>query len=97
MTKRRTKPTRVTADITHMEIMPDASGAPAVVRYNGYTFAFDFLGELRCRLLGPLSGARADNKIAREICERTYLGALHTQTDDAWFVRNREWYLEAAV
>lgn len=96
MSKRTTKTARVTGDITLLEIFPDSSGAPCLVSYKGYRYAFDFLGELKCRLVSAYDGNRVANKIAREVCERTYLAALHAATTDEWFVANRELYLPEA-
>ena len=38
-------------EISGTETFPDASGAPAVVTVEGYSFSFELLGEIRQRLI----------------------------------------------
>lgn len=71
-----------------IEIYTDASGAPAVLRYNGYAFAFDCLGEITCNNIAPCYGSRRACKVAHQICEREYRALLDANTTAEWRAAN---------
>jgi hypothetical protein len=73
-------------------VYEDASGAPAILRYDGFTFAFDCVGKVSGRQIAPLSGAYSSAKRAYSACERTYFELLADQTDEQWHERNRALY-----
>lgn len=81
--------TRPDVVVKLFEVMPDGSGAPAVLEYRGFAFAFDTLGIMTLRLLRvPESGTRIGSKIARDVCKHTYVTLLETRVDDAWRTLN---------
>lgn len=84
--------TRSPATVESFQVFSDGSGAPAVVSYNGYAFAFDFLGEIKCNLVRPVSGTRIQARIAKETCERAYRQRLEEVADSAWLALNAEMY-----
>ena len=75
-----------------IEIYADASGAPAVLRYNGYAFAFDCLGEIKCNNIAPRYGSRHACKVAQKICEREYRALLAANTTEEWRTANAVLY-----
>lgn len=85
----KTNPGRADGTI---EIYADASGAPAVLRYNGYAFAFDCLGEIKCNHIAPRYGSRLACKVAQQICEREYRALLDANTSPEWRAANAAMY-----
>jgi hypothetical protein len=73
-------------------IFDDASGAPAVLSYDGYTFACDMLGEFKMNCVAPRSGSRLASKIAALICRASYHSLLATAVTEEWLERNRSLY-----
>jgi hypothetical protein len=75
-----------------VQVFSDASGAPAVVSYGRYTFAFDTLGAVKCNLVKPVSGSRIEHKIALNVCTKAYMAARDSVVDAAWLARNAAMY-----
>jgi hypothetical protein len=89
----RKTPTIVAAQAdSPIRVFDDASGTPVVLRYNGYAFAFDMLGEIKCNNIAPRYGSRVACKIARDICERTYRAMLEQATTAEWMTANQVMY-----
>lgn len=85
------------ATIETFNVMTDASGAPAVISYGGYAFAFDVLGEIKCNLIRPMYGSRLESKIALDICTAAYRACLKLKTiREGWLDANRAMYAPAA-
>jgi hypothetical protein len=63
------------------------------MRYNGYTFAFDCLGEVKCNNIAPRYGSRHACKIAQKICERDYRKLLAHSTTAEWHAANVAMYV----
>jgi hypothetical protein len=78
-------------NVRSFEIMSDASGAPSVLAYDGFTFVFDMLGELKLRLIGG-TGSRTASKIARDVCTHAYVTLLEQRVDVAWREANVRMY-----
>lgn len=81
------------AFILRCDQMPDASGAPAVLRCDAWTFAADYLGTLRMRLISGPGGhvTRPERVRAIHACERAYLQRVRSFGDE-WLARNRAMY-----
>jgi hypothetical protein len=77
---------------TIQRVYEDASGAPALLRYDGYTFAFDCVGKVSGRRIAPLNGSASGARRAYAACERAYFELLEDQTDEGWHARNRALY-----
>jgi hypothetical protein len=77
-----------------MDVMSDASGAPAVLQYDGLIYRFDMLGELKRELLGG-TGTRVASRIALEVCTHAYVTLLETRVDAAWREANARMYDDA--
>jgi hypothetical protein len=75
-----------------IRVFEDASGAPVVLRYNGYAFAFDYLGEVKCNNIAPRYGSRVACKVAKDVCEREYRAILEAATTPEWRKANEELY-----
>jgi hypothetical protein len=80
------------ATITRMEVMSDGSGAPALVSFGPYRFALDYLAEVKCNLLAPVSGSRRASRVAAQYARTAYEQALDERTDDGWLEANRAMY-----
>lgn len=98
---RRSSPSSTTkSNVVHasvvvrsLEVMGDASGAPAVITCDGFAFAFDMLGEVTLRLIGSTSrGTRIQSKIARDLCTHAYVTLLEKQVDATWREANIRMY-----
>lgn len=70
------------------KVYSDGSGAPAVVTVGGATFACDFLGDVRCRLVSHRKPPRWAPVAAR----RAYLDELGKRASADWFEKNRAMY-----
>jgi hypothetical protein len=75
-----------------LRVFDDASGAPAVLEYRGYAFACDCLGEIKMRLIAPVSGTRLANRIAADVVRTAYGQLLEQATNDDWRTRNASMY-----
>lgn len=81
--------------IETIEIMPDASGAPAVLRCGAYRFAFDTIGfgpQLTASLGKPATGSAGRALVAR--CLAAYKREVERRTDAAWLKANAACYAE---
>ena len=105
MASRSSRPLPTTKDnvvhpgvtVRSIVIMRDASGAPAVLEYDGYVFRFDQLGELKVGLLAaPEEPDRIASKVARDVLTHAYVTLLEQCTDLAWRVLNIRMYDEAS-
>ena len=77
-------------NVESIRVFDDASGAPAVVSYGAYRFAFDTLGEVKANLLRPVYGSRVANRVALDVCTRAYLSARGVSLE--WLERNARMY-----
>jgi hypothetical protein len=84
------------ATIKSFDVMPDASGAPAVIECNGIRWAFDMLGTLKTNQLGASSGfvPRGMIKASKASSEATYRGELLRRVDAQWLAANVAMYSE---
>lgn len=74
----------------------DGSGAPAVIEVTGYTYAFDFLGETKCNLIGsPNVGSRMASEGAARRARDAYVRLVRSLMTRAWFELNARLYAEA--
>ncbi len=85
--------------IESFRLMPDASGAPAVVNVDGYVYAFDFLGEVKCNLIKPSWGSRTSSAVAAKRARAAYERELDRRvwelsSPQAWFAANSDMYTE---
>lgn len=80
--------------VRFIEVFSDGSGAPAKVEVKGFTYAFDFLGEVKFTCIGwPKCGAQPTPWTAmRQEAEAEYLCRLRTVADEKWFDMNRKMY-----
>ncbi len=79
-----------------LEVMSDASGAPAVLEYHGYVYAFDQLGSLRARIIrGPVLATRSGSIVALGVLTHAYVTLLGQRVDDAWREANARMYEDA--
>lgn len=79
-----------------LEVMPDASGAPAVLEFRGYAFALDQLGETTVRVVeAPPDATRAACRVARSMCEHAYATLLECRVTEDWRERNALMYDDA--
>jgi hypothetical protein len=76
-------------------IYEDGSGAPAMVTVEGWTFALDYLGEVKCRLV-TVSASRKPPKWAASWAQNTYRIALQDKVSAEWFEKNHAMYAEEA-
>lgn len=76
------------------EVYPDASGAPAVLSYNGFKFSFDMLGQVKSNRLGHVSGKEraTARKAAISVLEKAYQELLKKHTDSEWMDNNKKMY-----
>lgn len=89
---RKTSTTVAAQADSPIRVFDDASGAPVVLRYNGYAFAFDMLGDVKCNNIAPRYGSRVACKIAQDVCERTYRAMLAQVTTAEWRAANQAMY-----
>lgn len=81
-----------TVTVETLQVMPDASGAPAVVSFGPYWYALDYLGEVKCNLLAPISGSRWISKEAARRVRAAYEQELDERTSDEWREKNHALY-----
>lgn len=83
---------KMTANIESLQIMADASGAPAVVSVGRYRFALDKLGpKVACHGLNATGSAREQLRAAG-VARAAYVERLHAVTDNAWRLANSQMY-----
>jgi hypothetical protein len=75
-----------------IRVFEDASGAPAVIHSNGYTFAMDCLGRTTCNLIGDAKRSPAARKLAATLARWRYERLLHAATTEEWREANRVMY-----
>lgn len=74
----------------------DGSGAPAVIEVTGYTYAFDFLAETKCNLIGsPTLGSRMASEGAVRRARDAYVKLVRSLLTREWFALNAEMYADA--
>ncbi len=71
------------------KIYADASGAPAIVEFDGMRFACDHLGSFRCN---GLNGNRVPSKRVIARVRTAYLVRLRQIATPAWFANNAAMY-----
>ena len=70
----------------HFAILTDGSGAPCVIESRGYTFAFDYLGELKRTLISNHQRLGKNHAIALAKATAAYLVQLKAQPDYEQFI-----------
>lgn len=82
---------KVTGTIT---VYPDASGAPALLTYNGFTFAYDMLGKVTRNRTSHVHGKerRQARAIAISTLDKAYDELLKKHADADWLARNKKMY-----
>lgn len=73
-----------------IDIMADASGAPATVRVGGLLWACDWIGGPRVRLINA-TGRRVPRWVPRA-AEGMYARELRARVSDDWFAANAVMY-----
>lgn len=81
-----------TTTVESFKVFPDASGAPAVIRYGRLAYSFDMLGELRVHGLKSGNASRRERAIAVAKCTARYKGLLAEATTADWLALNRGIY-----
>ena len=76
--------------VKHIDIYPDASGAPAVVTVLGQTFAIDTVGGVRLHRISGTAVTRGSLQKAIAIATAEYVAARQVGAD--WLNRNAEMY-----
>lgn len=69
-------------------IYSDGSGAPAIVSYEGYRFAMDYLGEIR---LTNLASGRPSKRVTAA-ARLAYSNELRKRAGSDWFAVNSAMY-----
>ncbi len=69
----------------------DGSGAPALTTVQGWKWACDFLGEVKCRLLTETSSRKPPRWMAEHV-RSAYLAALKEQVSAEWFETSKKMY-----
>lgn len=84
------------ATIRSMTVYPDASGAPAVVEHDGFSFSFDMLGEMKWNAIDGRSHGflRPARERAIAACRSLYAKELASRVDADWISRNAAMYRE---
>jgi hypothetical protein len=80
-------------DAGPIRVFTDASGAPAVMRCNGFSWAFDCLGKITCNLIGG-SGSLVGFQVALDKASRAYAMVLADAVNADWIQRNATLYAE---
>jgi hypothetical protein len=73
-----------------IEVFSDASGATTTLKVQGWTFALDYLGEVKCRLLTQSN--RQPPNWAADWARRVYWTELQKLVTPEWFATNRAMY-----
>lgn len=79
------------ATVAIERVYEDGSGAPALVTVQGWTFACDFVGEVRSNLLTK-SSSRRPAKWMGDYVRAQYLKALRAAAPASWFDLNATMY-----
>ena len=74
-----------------MTLYTDGSGAPSLVTVQGWTYACDFLGGVKCNLV-TRSSSRKPPKWAAEWVRKIYLEELESKASPEWFALNHALY-----
>jgi hypothetical protein len=82
------------ARIEGLQVFDDVSGVTAVVRCNGFSFAYNLIGEVRCTLIGG-SGTRRQRLVAQSIADRAFQRAIATLSPE-WLAANKAMYAQCA-
>ena len=72
-------------------VYEDGSGAPAVIEVQGWKWACDFLGEVKCRLITQ-SSSRKPPKWMADYVRHAYLDELTLRVSQEWLALNRKMY-----
>lgn len=79
------------AEITYSKVHADGSGATALVKIGGFTFALDFLGDVKCTQVGgPGYHTPTNAQIAQ--ARRVYVSQIVEHQSPAWLARNAAMY-----
>lgn len=79
------------ATIVTFSSFNDASGVDLVITYGRYTYSVNALGEISMTLIKPVSGSRAENKIAHDVCRAAAKKCLDTLPAE-WHAANARMY-----
>lgn len=82
------------ADVTRFQVFADGSGAEALISYKGYLFACNYLGRPSMTLIKPMSGTRAENRIAADVCRKAYAELIALNCDAKWLALNAAMYAQ---
>lgn len=80
-------------DVESFKSFPDASGAPAVIRVEGFSFSFDCLGEPTSGHLLNQSSGRSPSKRIVALAAWKY-GELIKALSSEWHAANKAMYTE---
>lgn len=89
-----TKTTVTDSKLSHgewMEVFADSSGAPAMLRRDGFHFACDFVGEVSVRCISSGSARKPSRKTVRIVTWR-FEQLLQAHTTEAWRAASAELY-----
>lgn len=76
--------------IQHFTVQDDASGAPAVIKFEGFTFALDFLGHMKCNLISKTN--KVPSAVIISAVKRAYMARLEKEIDATWKYNNAIMY-----
>lgn len=82
------------AVVSHFQVFPDASGAPAVIAYRGFVYACDHVGAPKLHAIQLPRTTRRERLIAQSVCEAAYRELLAANVDDTWVAANLAMYAE---
>lgn len=80
--------------VISIDVMPDGSGAPAVVQVGPYRFAVDILGTVRVNAIGAVRGGYVERNHAIRIATDTYQRALDIKVTADWRAANAAMYAD---
>ncbi len=80
--------------VSIQDVYADGSGAPALVKLAGFTFACDILGVHKRRPVGAPRCSATERKIAERRASEAYAAELAKATDAAWMELNRAMYAD---
>lgn len=87
---------RMLVHVKSFSAFTDGSGAPAVIECTGYTYAFDYLGVIKCNLIGsPVVGSRMASEGAHRRAFDAYKTLVCALLTKSWFSVNSVMYPEA--